>query len=243
MNFLAVYPQEIRGEQAVLTGTRAEYVRRVHSLSKGKQYEIVLLSQGRTSGIVLSDSPSEVVLTLQPLQSVLPTRSVTLVTGVCRPQTVRKILQAGVSFEVREICMVGSRNSEKSYFSGKPLVDQTLQQRILLETVEQTGNPYLPSISLEKKFHDFLYTRLMPELELQSSIVILSSVTGTPVLDPATEARNTPVILIVGPEKGWASEERQHLLAAGCIPYSLGSSMLRVEVATIALLSRIRQYD
>jgi 16S rRNA (uracil1498-N3)-methyltransferase len=46
--------------------------------------------------------------------------------------------------------------------------------------------------------------------------------------------------LLVGPEGGWAPEERQLAEAAGCLPVSLGGITLRADAAPLAALAVVR---
>jgi 16S rRNA (uracil1498-N3)-methyltransferase len=45
------------------------------------------------------------------------------------------------------------------------------------------------------------------------------------------------VALLIGPEGGWAEEERSEFIAAGWAPVSLGPSILRAETAALAALA------
>jgi 16S rRNA (uracil1498-N3)-methyltransferase len=49
------------------------------------------------------------------------------------------------------------------------------------------------------------------------------------------------VLLLVGPEGGWAEAEVDLALAAGCLPLSLGPRTLRADAAPLVALS-VLQY-
>jgi 16S rRNA (uracil1498-N3)-methyltransferase len=46
-----------------------------------------------------------------------------------------------------------------------------------------------------------------------------------------------PIVLLIGPEGGWAPEEQRHAQKQGFIPLTLGPRILRAETAAIAALS------
>lgn len=54
---------------------------------------------------------------------------------------------------------------------------------------------------------------------------------------PLPEDHQHPIILLVGPEGGWAQEEQRVALEQGFLPLSLGPRILRAETAAIAALS------
>lgn len=46
-----------------------------------------------------------------------------------------------------------------------------------------------------------------------------------------------PIVLLVGPEGGWAPDELRLAQERGCLPLTLGPRILRAETAAIAALS------
>jgi 16S rRNA (uracil1498-N3)-methyltransferase len=44
----------------------------------------------------------------------------------------------------------------------------------------------------------------------------------------------------VGPEGGWAEEERAAAVEAGCVPVSLGGLTLRADAVAVAAISVVR---
>ena len=46
-----------------------------------------------------------------------------------------------------------------------------------------------------------------------------------------------PIVLLIGPEGGWAPDEQRLALEQGFIPLTLGPRILRAETAAIAALS------
>lgn len=49
------------------------------------------------------------------------------------------------------------------------------------------------------------------------------------------------VLYAIGPEGGWVDFEIEKLLATGMVPFSLGSRILKVDTAVVAIHSRISQ--
>ena len=50
------------------------------------------------------------------------------------------------------------------------------------------------------------------------------------------------VAMLIGPEGGWTDDEREHFIAAGWTPVSLGRLILRAETAALAALARLVRF-
>ena len=51
------------------------------------------------------------------------------------------------------------------------------------------------------------------------------------------------ILVLIGPEGDFTRNEINFAVSAGCIPVSLGSTVLRVDTAAIAVASFIRLYE
>ena len=117
-------------------------------------------------------------------------------------------------------------------------------RRIALEAAQQSERYDIPSIELPIEAESFFTNHPAPDLRL-----ILSErghgQSLTSLRLPA--GRNDRIVVAVGPEGGWRSEELA--LAAGCgyVSISLGARILRAETAGLAVLillqSRLGQLD
>jgi len=145
------------------------------------------------------------------------------------------IVQKSTELGIDEIVPVVSKRSRS--LPEEKILNQRLKRwrRITIEALKQSGGVFIPKIlypinlkelsqlEVEKKL--FLNER---EGELLKNIVINS-------LDniPAS------VLILIGPEGGWAREEEKMLIELGFEPVSLGEKILRSETAAICALGII----
>ncbi|MDA0803869.1 MAG: 16S rRNA (uracil(1498)-N(3))-methyltransferase [Planctomycetota bacterium] len=117
---------------------------------------------------------------------------------------------------------------------------RTRLERIVLEGCKQSRQPWVPSLAQEQAPVDAARslagggTRLiLLDAEGESLINLLGR------LDTA-RGGTTPIALFIGPEGGFSPREREQLLEAGAIRASLGTGILRVELAAIVAAATTR---
>jgi 16S rRNA (uracil1498-N3)-methyltransferase len=111
-------------------------------------------------------------------------------------------------------------------------------RRNALEACKQCGQDTLPEIAEPLTFDRWIGNQLkVPGLKIIASLAPGARPFRNVLRDhPAT----TAATLLVGPEGDFSAEETTAALAAGFIPVSLGSIVLRVETATLYCLSALR---
>jgi 16S rRNA (uracil1498-N3)-methyltransferase len=97
-------------------------------------------------------------------------------------------------------------------------------RRLALESTKQCGAAWVPSIEHPVPLEDFLGRPV-------TGSVWVADADG--MLPPATLDR-APVTVIIGPEGGFAVEERSAIAAAGYVPVALAPHILRFETAALA---------
>ncbi|MCZ6617801.1 MAG: 16S rRNA (uracil(1498)-N(3))-methyltransferase [Gammaproteobacteria bacterium] len=104
-------------------------------------------------------------------------------------------------------------------------------QRIIESAAEQSRRLFLPKLHEPVTLAGFFSgSRVEQKLFLD---------TGQKVL-PAVIPRQ-PTALLIGPEGGWSSTERELALAGGALGFSLGEFVLRAETTPLAALAALRQ--
>lgn len=101
-------------------------------------------------------------------------------------------------------------------------------QRILIEACKQSKQAWIPSLRPLSTIDD--------ALKEQAKLKILLDQAGKPILNVLQEKPES-VLALIGPEGGFTGEEKARLQKAGCVPASLGKSILRIETAAIAIAS------
>jgi 16S rRNA (uracil1498-N3)-methyltransferase len=97
-------------------------------------------------------------------------------------------------------------------------------RRIMLEATKQCGAAWAPAVEQPVSVTQFLTRPLHGKGWLADPL--------GPA--PASELDHTPLTIVVGPEGGFSSEEREAALAAGYQPVALGINTLRFETAALA---------
>ncbi len=144
------------------------------------------------------------------------------------------IVQKSVELGVAAIHPLVTRNTVVQPGDGK----SAKWRRNALEACKQCGQDTLPEIPEPQSFTDWLPTGVsLPGLKLIASLA--------PGALPMKEIlKNHPdttaATLLVGPEGDFSKDETDAALAAGFLPISLGSIVLRVETATLFCVSALR---
>lgn len=109
-------------------------------------------------------------------------------------------------------------------------------QKISVEASQQSRRVHLPSIEPPVRFAKALQT------DASVRLVLDEENTAPPLLAqlPVQRGDADKVALLLGPEGGWTSEERNAAFSAGWSPVSLGATVLRAETAAAAALAVIQ---
>ena len=165
-------------------------------------------------------------------QSPPPLAPITLIVGLPRPQTVRKILHSATELGVTAVHFVTTEKSEPSYAQSS-LWSSGEWRRHLLDAAQQAFDTHLPDISHGRKLDEALSA-----LDKNLARLALDNYESA---QPLSAAKVTaPVALALGPERGWSGADRVVLRTHGFEFAHLGSRVLRTETACIAALTLIR---
>ena len=106
-------------------------------------------------------------------------------------------------------------------------------RRIALEASQQSRRAFLPEVSEPESLRDAL------DREANYRFALDENPAAQPLNTALPSARNPQdaVAMLIGPEGGWTDDERAQFTAAGWLPVSLGSLILRAETAALAALA------
>lgn len=107
-------------------------------------------------------------------------------------------------------------------------------QRVILAAIKQCQRLHGMRLNPPIKFENFL------PIVARSKFSLLGAAEATPLVNILSSSIiGTDGLIIIGPEGDFTEEEIQMLTKAGAIPVGLGPCRLRVETATMALLSTL----
>ena len=234
MNYLVIEPEEVVNNQVHLKGARAVDLIKTHELKEGLKIAVLVVGGMRGKANVQKADSQELELELNLTESTLVKNPVTLIVGLCRPQTVKKVIAAAMAYGVQDLEFVRTANSEKSYLDSKIWNPENIKQEVTL-AMAQTGDSIAVKINSHKKFLPFLET-LASRQDFTSASKLLADGRAAPLVNVQESASHS--YLAIGPEKGWTEYEVEQFIGLGFQSFSMGSRMMRIEHAVAAGLAK-----
>jgi 16S rRNA (uracil1498-N3)-methyltransferase len=211
---------------------RSRHIRRILKLKEGDILKAGLVNGNRGTAIIEKMTAGSIVLTFRLNRPALPLKPIRIICGLPRPQQAKRILRDCASMGLSHLWFTPTGLGEKSY-RDSPLWKNNAWQHCVYDGVEQSGGTMIPEVRLFRGLQECLSD--LPAAEGSRFFLDIGaaekdsvhSVTGFPGAMP-------PVTICVGPERGWALDERQFLLSHHFIPVTLGDHILRTDTACIA---------
>lgn len=236
MNLLLLEPGEIRGDEVLIGGPRALHLLQVLRVAPGAVVRLGLVGGRQGRGEVLQTSAAQVRLQVHLTGPEPEPPLVELILALPRPIMLQRILKQATVLGVRRVHLIRARRVEKSYFSSPVLAPGRIRT-LLLEGMAQAMDTWLPEVQIHHRFKPFVED-VLPTLPGQGLIAHPRIATElAAVFTPPSSAR--PLLLAVGPEGGWSDYELESFLGCGFAGFSMGSRILHVDTAVVALLAQI----
>lgn len=234
MNSVAIFPEEVSGDLAILVEERARYFHEFHGAKAGESLPASLYGGRRGRAVVESSEHSRITLRLSFDDEALLREPTTLIVAVPRPQSIKRVLQFGTLLGIRRICFVRADNVQASYLSSKELEAQRYRME-MAKALEQCFDSIAPEV---QKFYS-----LRPCLEALApsrGLVADTSPSARPLAEIGAVPKDEEVAIAVGCEAGWSERELALFRSFHFTPISLGARILRVDSATAVLLSQLK---
>ena len=140
------------------------------------------------------------------------------------------VLEKGVEIGVDAFILFNSTHSEKLPYS--PSQHKRLDH-ILISAIKQSGRLFLP---------EMIYLNHLADLQELESYKVFGDLLEKTIKIKDLSIDSTPLMAIIGPEKGWSSKDLACLKdTIKATPVSLGPYILRAETAAIVALSQLVQ--
>lgn len=225
--------------EVVLPADEARHLTRVLRLGRGA-HVAVFDGRGREYRAEVVDAARDraILRTIEPLAVPAgPAVAVTLVQAVLKGSS--------MDAAVRDATMMGVAAIQPlltAHMDVKPSVatrDAAVERwrRIALASAKQSRRATLPAIAAPRA----LDACLAEPLEGRRLLFVEPSARCVPraVKSLASEPAPQHAAVLIGPEGGWAAEEIEAALAAGCTAVSLGSLTIRAEAMPVAALAAL----
>jgi RsmE family RNA methyltransferase len=215
-----------------LSDPRARHILDVLRRRPGDRFGAGLINGPRGVGTLVAIGPDSLCLRFEWGEEPPPLDPISLVVGLPRPQTARRLLHEATAMGVSALLFVATDKAEASYARSK-LWATGEWRRHLIDGAQQAYTTRLPAVSLAAPLASVIDslpgggTRLA--LDNYEAPCALSVVQVT-----------APVTLALGPERGWSDRERAILRAARFDLVHLGERVLRTETACVAGLTLVK---
>lgn len=219
------------------------HIHKVLNLQLGDTLKIGQLGGNLGTAIINEMTPNNIQLADVQLDTAPPPKlDVTVVLALPRPKVLRRLIMDMTALGVRDIVLINSYRTQKSYWQS-PLLARL--DEFVLEGLQQGVDTVAPRIRLQKRFKPFVEDELA-SLITHDAIVAhpYSELSLTQYLQrhalqsaPSTKAA-LPSVVCIGSEGGWIDYEIELLAAQGCQAVHMGSRILRTEAAVNVLLGQ-----
>ena len=235
MNILLL--PEIEKGQTCLTLTEVsqiKHVQQVLELETGDRLKVGSLQGNLGSAVIEAVSDTQLKLTDITLDIPPPSKlDLTVILALPRPKVLRRLIMDMTAIGVREIILVNSYRTDKSYWQSPMLarIDEFVR-----EGLQQGVDTIPPVIQLKKRFKPFVEDELS-QWSISHTMVVAHPY-STLSFNEFIEQTGLPQVLCIGAEGGWIEYEVALLQDHGCQAVTIGQRILRTEAAVNALCGR-----
>lgn len=250
MNLILLSLQEVDNGLARLLASdpRANHILRHLKKQPNSRLRVGFI-EGPTGSALISESTDGAV-TLEIDQNSLreppPRAQVEVFLGLPFPKALKRLWAVFAQFGVSRICVFRGELSDFDHTKGSALTPE-IYEPLILEGLAQSGvytHPPQIDIWQDRKISEVLSTLDASPAEVE--VRLLFDVGDFPKVHERIEEHihrhraqslsNVRAILAIGPERGWTDGEAAQFQALGFLPVSIGSPVLKTEVACIAAI-------
>jgi 16S rRNA (uracil1498-N3)-methyltransferase len=211
------------------TDPRAIHLLEVLRRRAGDTFDAGLVDGPRGKGTLIAIAPDTLTLAFAWGDAPPPPSPFTMIIGLPRPQTARKILQEATALGVAALHFVSTEKGEPNYAQSTLWRDGEWRRHLVAGT-EQAFCTRLPEVTFTHPL-DATVDRLPPG----GTRIALDNYESPQALSAL--ALTAPITLAFGPERGWSAREREFLRAQNFQFGHLGARVLRTETAIVASLA------
>jgi RsmE family RNA methyltransferase len=164
-----------------------------------------------------------------------PLPPLTLIIGLPRPQTARKILNEATALGVSEMHFVATERGEPSY-AQSTLWTTGEYRRHLIAGAAQAFCTRIPRVAFSNTLTATI-AALAIEQPGAHRIALDNYESPVPLSEHLKRISRAPIIFTLGSERGWTATERDQLRAAHFALAHLGPRVLRTETAVTAAVT------
>ena len=223
-----------------------EHVNQVLGAKVGDTLKIGQLEGHLGTAIIADITPECILLNAVNLTTAPPPKlNLTVVLALPRPKVLRRLIMDMTALGVRDIILINSYRTQKSYWQS-PMLNRL--DEFILEGLQQGVDTVAPHISLQKRFKPFVEDELA-QLITNRAIVAhpYSELSFSQYVQQQLESYQSPhssvssllpSMVFIGAEGGWIDYEVELLARQSCQAVHIGERILRTEAAVNAILGQ-----
>ncbi|MFP6814908.1 MAG: 16S rRNA (uracil(1498)-N(3))-methyltransferase [Pseudomonadales bacterium] len=229
---LYLQPPISEGAEFTLNSEDSHYLGRVLRLKHGNQFRCFDGGGSEWSAQLTTANPRASAVTVGELVRFEhpPQFELHLAQSWLKGQSMDQVVQKATELGISDFWPISAARSNVRIDESRTRSRMQHWQRIARSATEQSERLYLPRLHQPRDLGDFLKR---PPCE---SLLFFEP--GCPTL-PTDLARQT-LVLLVGPEGGWTTEERNMAQHANAHLHGLGDLILRAETTPLAALAALR---
>jgi RsmE family RNA methyltransferase len=231
VNIILFAPDEVARPLAI-DDPRARHVLEVLRRRQGDSFDAGIIDGPRGRATLTRIEEGALILDFEWAEASPPLEPITLIVGMPRPQTARKVLEDATSLGVSAIHFVTTESTDRGYTTSKVWTTDEWRRHVIAGA-QQAFTTRLPVVT-----HGGSLKAGVEALGEAECRFALDNYEATSGLGDAEVF--SPIVLAVGPERGWSDRERQLLRSRGFHLVHLGARVLRVETACVAAISVVR---
>jgi len=216
--------------------SQVSHVTKVLGAKVGDTLKIGQIGGNLGTAVIEDITSNSIQLSNVQLNTVPPAKlDLTVILALPRPKVLRRLIMDMTALGVRDIILINSYRTQKSYWQS-PMLERI--DEFVLEGLQQSIDTIVPSITLQKRFKPFVEDTLANLISNPAIVAHPYSQQSFSEFLQKQPSRELPSIVCIGAEGGWIDYEIELLSAQGCTPVHIGSRILRTEAAVNAILGQ-----
>lgn len=210
---------------------RVKHIKEVLRMSKGSQLFVGIINGARGKATIVEDNNKGLFFEIDWEPDLPKSLPITLIVGLPRPQTGRKILEECTSLGVSRIFFFASEKGEPSYATSK-LWQTDEWKRHLIKGAEQAFTTRIPEVTHFEDLRSCLH--FLKAEDAHNTLSIALDNYEAPLSLTQTLQTKDSYTLAIGSERGWSKDERNLLRESKFALAHLGDRVLRMETACVS---------
>lgn len=240
MNIILFEKSELDNKTVILEDDRARHIVKILRSKPGDTVKIGMIDGKIGTGVIIELSrkqPYRVLLDVALEEENICKQGIDLLLAMPRPIMLKRIFSQATELGVGTFHIVNAKRVEKSFWDSN-LSDPINYRQHLRKGLEQAVDTRIPEVHFYKGFKPFVDKELH-HLKKHYEHLLLAHPGCTSSITEIIRPTDGKILLAVGPEGGWVDYEVERMTEAGFEGFSMGTRILRVDTAVVALHSAV----